>query len=152
MEVQTRGFKRSSKVKRVDGCRCVIEHTELATGTRHHAVYINLLDHVVSGEARGEPYEGQVAVAAVILNRMKDPRFPHSIPAIIYAPGAFTCVSDGQINVPPDPSVKKAVNAAIHGWDPTMGAVYYFDPATATSKWIWSRPEILKIGHHIFCR
>ncbi|KPV43584.1 hypothetical protein AN477_12170 [Alicyclobacillus ferrooxydans] len=113
---------------------------------------INLLDHVVSGEARGEPYEGQVAVAAVILNRLKSPKFPHSIPGIIYAPGAFTCVSDGQINVPPDASVKKAVLAAIHGWDPTMGALYYFDPATATNKWIWSRPEILQIGHHIFCR
>jgi N-acetylmuramoyl-L-alanine amidase len=113
---------------------------------------INLMAHVVNGEARGEPYKGQVAVAAVILNRMKDPRFPHSIPAIIYSPGAFTCVSDGQVNLAPDASALKAVEAAVHGWDPSHGATYYFNPATATNPWIWSLPEILQIGHHIFCR
>ena len=113
---------------------------------------INLMTHVVNGEARGEPFKGQVAVAAVILNRMKAPQFPHSIPAIIYSPGAFTCVSDGQVNLPPHPSALKAVEAAIHGWDPSHGALYYFNPATATSPWIWSQPEILQIGHHIFCR
>lgn len=113
---------------------------------------INLMAHVVYGEARGEPFNGQVAVAAVILNRLKDPRFPHSIPAIIYQPGAFTCVSDGQMNLQPNASAMKAVMDAIHGWDPALGAVYYFNPATATSPWIWSRPEIIQIGHHIFCR
>lgn len=113
---------------------------------------IQLMVHVVNGEARGEPFKGQVAVAAVILNRMKAPQFPHSIPAIIYSPGAFTCVSDGQVNLPPHPSALKAVEAAIHGWDPSHGALYYFDPATATNPWIWSQPEILQIGHHIFCR
>ena len=113
---------------------------------------LQLMVHVVNGEARGEVFVGQVAVAAVILNRLKDPRFPHSVPAIIYQPGAFTCVSDGQFNLQPNQSAMKAVLDAVHGWDPSLGAVYYFDPATATNPWIWSRPEITQIGHHIFCR
>lgn len=113
---------------------------------------IRLMAHVVYGEARGEPYVGQVAIAAVILNRLQDPRFPHTIPGIVYQPGAFTCVQDGQINLQPDSTALKAVLDALHGWDPTYGAVYYFNPATATSAWIWSRPEIIRIGKHIFCR
>ncbi len=113
---------------------------------------LNMMAHVVYGEARGEPFTGQVAIAAVILNRLRDPRFPHSIPAIIYQPGAFTCVSDGQYNLQPDAEAMKAVMDAVHGWDPVLGAVYYFNPATATSSWIWSRPQILRIGKHIFCR
>ncbi|MCL6598436.1 MAG: spore cortex-lytic enzyme [Alicyclobacillus macrosporangiidus] len=113
---------------------------------------LNLLAHVVYAEARGEPYPGQVAVAAVCLNRLHDPRFPHTIPAIVYQPGAFTSVQDGQINLEPDATARKAVLDAVHGWDPTHGAVYYFNPNTATSGWIWSRPQILRIGKHIFTK
>lgn len=112
---------------------------------------LRLMAHVVYGEARGEPYNGEVAIAAVILNRMRDPRFPHSVSAIIYQPGAFTAVQDGQVNLQPDTKAMGAVVKATHGWDPSHGAVYYFNPATATSPWIWGRPEIVKIGKHIFC-
>lgn len=113
---------------------------------------VQLLARAINGEARGEPYEGQVAVGAVILNRVKDPRFPNSIAGVIYQPGAFTAVSDGQINVPIDPSssVVKAAQDALNGWDPTYGCVYYWNPATATSKWIWSRQIVTKIGKHNF--
>lgn len=111
-----------------------------------------LLARAINGEARGEPYEGQVAVGAVILNRVRDPRFPNTIAGVIYQPGAFTAVSDGQINVPidPDSSVVKAARDALNGWDPTNGCVYYWNPATATSKWIWSRKIVKKIGKHYF--
>ncbi len=112
---------------------------------------LNLMAHVVYAEARGEPLNGEVAVAAVILNRLHDPKFPHSIPGIIYQPGAFTSVSDGQINLQPNQQSMNAVMDAVQGWDPSHGALYYFNPATATSSWIWSKPEILQIGHHIFC-
>jgi len=113
---------------------------------------LQLLARAINGEARGEPYEGQVAVGAVILNRVKDPRFPNSIAGVIYQPGAFTAVSDGQINVPIDPNstVVKAAQDALNGWDPTYGCVYYWNPATATSKWIWSREIVTKIGKHYF--
>jgi N-acetylmuramoyl-L-alanine amidase len=113
---------------------------------------LQLMEHVVYGEARGEPFEGEVAIAAVIMNRLRDPRFPHTVPGIVYQPGAFTAVADGQVNLQPDAQAMRAVTEAVHGWDPTHGAVYYFNPATATSAWIWSRPQILKIGKHIFCR
>ena len=111
-----------------------------------------LIARAINGEARGEPYEGQVAVGAVILNRVKDPRFPNTIAGVIYQPGAFTAVSDGQINVPIDPNstVVKAARDALNGWDPTNGCVYYWNPATATSKWIWSRQIVKKIGKHYF--
>jgi len=111
-----------------------------------------LLARAINGEARGEPYEGQVAVGAVILNRVKDPRFPNTIAGVIYQPGAFTAVSDGQINVPIDPNstVVKAARDALNGWDPTNGCLYYWNPATATSKWIWSRKVVAKIGKHWF--
>ena len=112
-----------------------------------------LLARAVNGEARGEPYEGQVAVAAVILNRVKHSSFPNTISGVIYQPGAFTAVSDGQINVPIDENstVYKACNDALNGWDPSGGAIYYFNPDTATNSWIWSRPLIVKIGKHRFC-
>lgn len=114
---------------------------------------VQLLARAVNGEARGEPYEGQVAVAAVILNRVNHSSFPNTIAEVIYQPGAFTAVSDGQINVPIDPNstVYKACQDALNGWDPSYGAIYYFNPDTATSKWIWSRPLIVKIGKHRFC-
>ncbi|GMA52508.1 spore cortex-lytic enzyme [Alicyclobacillus contaminans] len=113
---------------------------------------VRLMQHVVYGEARGEPFEGEVAIAAVILNRLRDPRFPHTVPGIVYQPGAFTAVADGQVNLQPDAKAMRAVTDALHGWDPSHGAVYYFNPATATSPWIWSRPQIVQIGKHIFCR
>lgn len=112
---------------------------------------IKLMANAVYGEARGEPYEGQVAVAAVILNRVESPSFPNTVAGVIFEPGAFTAVSDGQIWLTPDDTAKRAVLDAINGWDPTNNAIYYFNPETATSKWIWSRPQIKKIGRHIFC-
>jgi N-acetylmuramoyl-L-alanine amidase len=113
---------------------------------------VQLLARAINGEARGEPYEGQVAVGAVILNRVKDPNFPNTIAGVIYQPGAFTAVSDGQISVPIDPSssVVKAAQDALNGWDPTDGCIYYWNPATATSSWIWSRKIVAKIGKHNF--
>ena len=115
---------------------------------------IQLMARAINGEARGEPYEGQVAVGAVILNRVKDSRFPNSISGVIYQPGAFTAVSDGQINaaISEGSTVYKAAQDAMNGWDPTGGCVYYFNPSTATNKWIWSRPLIKTIGKHRFCK
>lgn len=115
---------------------------------------IQLMARAINGEARGEPYEGQVAVGAVILNRVKDSRFPNSISGVIYQSGAFTAVSDGQINAPISESstVYKAAQDAMNGWDPTGGCVYYFNPSTATNKWIWSRPLVKTIGKHRFCK
>lgn len=111
---------------------------------------VTLLAKAITGEARGEPYIGQVAVGAVILNRTRHPSFPNTIPGVIYQPGAFTAVSDGQINLPPDESCLKAARDALNGWDPTGGCLYYWNPATATSKWIWSRKVVKKIGKHWF--
>ncbi len=117
-------------------------------GTASGDVY--LLARAVYGEARGEPYAGQVAIAAVILNRINDSRFPHTIAGVIYQPGAFTAVADGQINLSPDDTAIRAARDALNGWDPSGGAVYYWNPATATSKWIWSRTIITVIGRHNF--
>ena len=115
---------------------------------------LQLMARAVNGEARGEPYEGQVAVAAVILNRVKHSSFPNSVSGVIYQPGAFTAVSDGQINVPiaSDSTVYKACRDAMNGWDPSGGAIYYFNPDTATSSWIWSRTLIKQIVKHRFCK
>lgn len=110
-----------------------------------------LLSCCIYGEARGESYTGKVAVAAVILNRVKSSSFPNSISGVIYQAGAFTCVSDGQINLGTNDECTRAAQDAMNGWDPTGGAIYYFNPATATSKWIWSRPQLVTIGKHIFC-
>lgn len=115
---------------------------------------IQLMARAINGDARGEPYEGQVAVGAVILNRVKDSKFPNSISGVIYQPGAFTAVSDGQINQPikEGSTVYKAAQDAKNGWDPTGGCIYYFNPQTATNKWIWSRPHVKTIGKHRFCK
>lgn len=110
-----------------------------------------LLSCCVYGEARGESYTGKVAVAAVVLNRVRSSKFPNSISGVIYQQGAFTCVSDGQINLGTNDECTRAAQDALNGWDPTGGAIYYFNPATATSKWIWSRPQLVTIGKHIFC-
>lgn len=113
---------------------------------------LNLLARIVYAEARGEVYAGQVAIAAVVLNRVKSSSFPNSIAGVIYQPGAFTAVSDGQINMTPDSTARKAAQDALNGWDPTYGSIYYFNPNTATSKWIWSRPYVTTIGKHRFCK
>lgn len=113
---------------------------------------IQLMANAVYGESRGEPYTGQVAVAAVILNRVQSASFPNTISGVIFEPRAFTAVADGQIWLTPNETAKKAVIDAINGWDPTGEAIYYFNPATATSGWIWGRPQIKKIGKHIFCK
>ncbi|HLS54108.1 MAG TPA: spore cortex-lytic enzyme [Tissierellaceae bacterium] len=109
-----------------------------------------LLARTVHGEARGEPYVGKVAVAAVVLNRTRHPSFPNTIAGVVYQPLAFTAVADGQINLTPDKDSLKAARDALNGWDPTYGCLYYWNPATATSKWIWSRKVTLKIGKHWF--
>lgn len=120
-----------------------------ASGISNSDLY--LLSCCVYGEARGESYTGKVAVAAVILNRVKSANFPNSISGVIYQSGAFTCVSDGQINLGTNDECTRAAQDALNGWDPSGGALYYFNPATATSKWIWSRPQLITIGKHIFC-
>ncbi|MBK4203461.1 spore cortex-lytic enzyme [Bacillus spizizenii] len=112
---------------------------------------IRLLSQAVYGEARGEPYEGQVAIAAVILNRLNSPLFPNSVAGVIFEPLAFTAVADGQIYMQPNETAREAVLDAINGWDPSEEALYYFNPDTATSAWIWGRPQIKRIGKHIFC-
>lgn len=113
---------------------------------------VNLLARAIYGEARGEPYTGQVAVGAVIMNRVKSSKFPNTIAGVIYQSGAFDAVSDGQINLNPDSTAKKAAQDALNGWDPSYGAIYYFNPSTATNKWIWSRPLTVTIGKHRFCK
>ena len=112
---------------------------------------VALLAKVISAEARGEPYAGQVAVGAVILNRIEHPSFPSTLAGVVYQPGAFTCMADGQIDQPVAESARRAAQEALNGSDPSGGAIYYFNPATATSAWIWSRPLIKVIGKHRFC-
>ena len=112
---------------------------------------LDLLARLISAEARGEPYEGQVAVGAVVLNRVGHPSFPNSVAEVIYQPGAFSCLDDGQFDEPVAESAYRAAQDAVNGWDPSYGAIYYFNPSTATSKWIWSRPLIVNIGKHRFC-
>ena len=111
---------------------------------------VTVLAKMIHGEARGEPYIGKVAVGAVILNRVKDKKFPDSVYGVCFQPGAFDAVSDGQYYMEPNKSSINAAKAALGGWDPTYGALYYWNPATATSKWIWSRTIMTKIGKHVF--
>lgn len=113
---------------------------------------VNLIAKAIYGEARGESYVGQVAVGAVIMNRVKSSKFPNTIAGVVYQKGAFDAVSDGQINLNPDSTAKKAAQDALNGWDPTYGAIYYFNPNTATNAWIWSRPMTITIGKHRFCK
>ena len=129
-------------------------NVSIAASSSSNASDVQLMARAINGEARGEPYEGQVAVGAVILNRVKDSRFPNTIAGVIYQSGAFTAVADGQINAPiaENSTVYKAAEDAMNGWDPTGGCVYYFNPSTATNKWIWSRPQVKTIGKHRFCK
>ena len=124
----------------------------MAAGTSNSTSDVQLLARAINGEARGEAYEGQVAVGAVILNRVRHSSFPNTIAGVIYQPGAFTAVSDGQINVAiaENSTVVKAARDALNGWDPTGGSIYYFNPNTATSKRIWSRQIVKTIGKHHF--
>ncbi len=112
---------------------------------------VDLLARLISAEARGEPYTGQVAVGAVVMNRVASPAFPNTMSGVIYQSGAFTCLQDGQFWGTVTDSAYKAARDAINGWDPSGGAIYYFNPNTATSSWIWSRPIIVTIGKHYFC-
>lgn len=109
-----------------------------------------LLAKVIYAEARGESYTGQVAIGAVVLNRVKDSRFPNTVSGVIYQPWAFTAVNDGQINLEPNQKAYQAADDALNGWDPTYGCVYYYNPETATSKWIWSTTKVTQIGKHVF--
>lgn len=112
----------------------------------------NMLARIISAEARGEPYRGQVAVGAVIMNRVKHPSFPNTLSGVIYQPGAFTAIVDGQINVAVSDSAFRAARDALNGVDPTYGSIYYYNPATATNQWIRNRPVVVTIGKHVFCR
>ncbi|MGQ9778402.1 MAG: cell wall hydrolase [Bacillota bacterium] len=113
---------------------------------------VSLLGHLIYGEARGEPYIGQVAVGAVVMNRVESPLFPNTIPEVIFQPGAFDAVTDGQIYLTPDEEAIRAAKAAIAGWDPIGGALYYYNPARTTNEWIWTRPVVMVIGNHYFAR
>lgn len=126
--------------------------TSSSSSTSSYNSNVNLLARVINGEARGESYEGQVAIGAVVLNRVKHASFPNSISGVIYQQGAFTAVSDGQINASVYDSCYKAARDALNGWDPTGGAIYYYNPQTATNTWIRSRPIIKTIGKHVFCK
>lgn len=119
-----------------------------SSGYSNSDVY--LLAKCIYAEARGEPYTGKVAVGAVVLNRVKSSKFPNTISGVIYQPWAFTCVNDGQINLEPNDECLRAARDAMNGWDPTYGCLYYYNPSTATSKWIWSTKTVVKIGKHVF--
>ena len=130
----------------------IFNSSNSSSGSSSNSSDLNLLARLIYGEARGEPYAGQVAVGAVVLNRVKNSSFPNTISGVIYQSGAFDVVKDGQINLSPDSTAKKAAQDALNGWDPTYGAIYYFNPSTATNKWIWSRPMTVTIGRHRFCK
>ena len=123
-----------------------------SSSSTNNSSNVNLLARAIYGESRGEPYTGQVAVGAVIMNRVRSSKFPNTIAGVIYQSCAFDAVSDGQINLQPDATAKKAAQDALNGWDPSYGAIYYFNPSTATNKWIWSRPMTVTIGKHRFCK
>lgn len=142
------GTQTINELKRLSGQST--NSTGKAVGTK--SVETNLLARCVNAEARGEPYVGQVAVAAVILNRISDPAFPKTIADIVYQPQAFSSVADGQINSPPSADALRAAQEAVSGSDPSKGAVFFFNPDKTSNKYIWSRPQIIKIGHHIFTK
>ncbi len=151
-----RQFQRSNGLT-VDGIAgdSTLAAMGIASGTSNTGTdnaNLNLLAHLINGEARGEPYQGMVAVGAVVLNRVESSKFPSTIAGVVYQQGAFDAVSDGQINLQPSQQSYNAARDAMNGWDPSGGAIYYFNPATATNKWIWSRPMTVTIGKHRFCK
>ena len=121
-----------------------------STSSNYSDADVALLARLIYGEARGESYVGQVAVGAVVMNRIKSASFPNTMAGVIYQSYAFTAVDDGQINLTPDATAKKAAQDAMNGWDPTYGALYYYNPRTATSAWIFSRKTTVTIGNHVF--
>ena len=123
-----------------------------SSSSSNYSSNLNLLARVIYGEARGEPYTGQVAVGAVVMNRIKSSSFPNTLSGVVYQSGAFDAVKDGQVNLTPNDTARKAAQDAMNGWDPSYGAIYYFNPSTATNKWIWSRPMTVTIGKHRFCK
>ena len=123
-----------------------------SSGTNAASGDVQLLAQCIYGEARGEPYKGQVAVGAVVLNRVKSSAFPNSIAGVIYQRGAFSAVDDGQINLSPDSTALKAAKDAMNGWDPTGGCLFYYNPAKTTNAWIRSKPIVIRIGDHVFCK
>lgn len=130
----------------------IMTSTSNSSSSSSYNSNLNLLSRVIYGESRGEPYTGQVAVGAVVMNRVRSSLFPNTISGVVYQSGAFDAVRDGQINLTPDSTARKAAQDALNGWDPSYGAIYYFNPATATNKWIWSRPMTVTIGKHRFCK
>lgn len=148
----TNGSSSSPSVSSPNSSSSSSSYNVQALPSGYSASDIQLMANAVYGESRGEPFVGQVAVAAVILHRVESPKFPDSVSGVIFQPGAFTAVQDGQIWLTPNATARKAVLDAINGWDPSQGALYYFNPDTATSSWIWGRPQILKIGKHIFTK
>ncbi len=127
-----------------------ISYSSTSSNSNYSDSDLYLLAKVIYGEARGENYTGQVAVGAVVLNRVKSSAFPNTISGVVYQPYAFTAVADGQINLVPNETAKKAARDALNGWDPSGGALYYYNPKTATSSWIFSRTTIVTIGNHVF--
>ena len=138
---------------RIDGIAASETLTALGIegGGSYNSADYQLLARIISAEARGEPYIGQVAVGAVVLNRVEHPSFPDTLAGVVYQKGAFSCLYDGQFNEPIAESAYKAARDALNGMDPSDGAIYYFNPSTATNSWIWSRPLIVTIGSHRFC-
>lgn len=129
-----------------------IASSSSSSGSNATNANVELLARVIYGEARGEPYTGQVAIAAVILNRVKDSRFPQTIAGVVYQAGAFDAVADGQVNLSPNSTAYRAARDALNGWDPTYGCIYYYNPATATNGWIRSLPITVRIGKHVFSK
>ena len=130
----------------------ITSSSSTSSSTSSYNSNLNLLARVIYGESRGEPYTGQVAVGAVVMNRIKSSSFPNTLSGVVYQSGAFDAVKDGQVNLTPNSTAIKAAQDAMNGWDPTGGCVYYFNPSTATNKWIWSRPLVKTIGKHRFCK
>ena len=130
----------------------VAQPTQTAGGRAGRGVELHMLARAIHSEARGEPYIGQVAVGAVVLNRVEHPSFPNTVAGVVYQPGAFTAVADGQINLNPEESSIKAARDALNGWDPTYGCIYYYNPAKTTNQWIYSRQVMLTIGKHKFAK
>ncbi len=144
------GLSVDGQVGRKTAAAMGISLTGKVSASLYRESELSLLARLVSGEARGEPYIGQVAVAAVVLNRVRSDAFPDTVSGVIFQPGAFDAVWDGQFDMEPTASCIRAARDAMNGWDPTGGCTYYYNPSTATNEWIWSRSVQLTIGRHAF--